>query len=70
MEYDIQIEDFPPEYRQIAERIGLEAALVLVEIRAGEGIYVPKPESLSRAARDRTIRAEYAAGSNYRQLAV
>jgi Mor family transcriptional regulator len=67
-QYDIKIDDLPPEFREIAEHIGLEPALRLVEIRAGEGVYVPKPEKICRAARDRAIRAEFD-GRNYRDLA-
>lgn len=67
-ELDIRIEDLPPEYREIADEIGLAPALKLVRIRGGEGIYVPKMEKVSRAARDRAIRAEFD-GSNHRELA-
>jgi len=66
--YDIRLEDLPPEFRTIAEEISLSAALRLVELRGGEGIYVPKPDQLCRAARDRAIRAEFD-GNNYRELA-
>lgn len=67
-EYDIRPGDLPPEYREIAEAIGMDAALTLVRIRGGEGIYVPKFEKISRAARDRAIRAEFN-GANHRELA-
>ena len=66
--YDIKIEDLPPEFRSIAEEIGLSAALRLVDLRGGDGIYIPKADQICRAARDRAIRAEFD-GSNYRELA-
>ena len=66
--YEIRIEDLPPDFREIAESIGLDPALRLVQARGGEGIYVPKAEKICRAARDRAIRAEFN-GRNHRQLA-
>ena len=65
---DIRIDDLPPEYREIAEHIGLGPAIALAQIRGGEGVYVPRLESLQRAARDRSIRSEFN-GSNHRELA-
>lgn len=66
--FDVQLEDLTPEYREIAEVIGLASALALVESRGGEKIYVPKAEMVSRHARDRKIRSEFD-GGNYRELA-
>jgi len=67
-DYDIQIDDLPPDFRDVAETIGLEPALKLVQARGGEGVYVPKADKVCRAARDRAIRAAFN-GSNYRDLA-
>ena len=67
-QYDIQIDDLPPDFREIADTIGLGPALKLVAARGGEGIYIPKVEKVCRAARDRAIRAEFT-GANYRELA-
>ena len=66
--YDIQLGDLPPDYREVAETIGLEPALRLVQARGGEGVYVPKADKVCRAARDRAIRAAFT-GSNHRELA-
>ena len=66
--YDIKMEDLPPEFRGIADEIGLSPALRLVELRGGDGIYVPKADKICRAARDRAIRSEFN-GNNYRELA-
>ena len=41
-QYHIQLDDLPPDFREIAETIGLEPTLKLVQARSGEGIYVPK----------------------------
>ena len=67
-QYNIQLDDLPPDFRDIAETIGLEPTLKLVEARSGEGIYVPKVDKVCRAARDRAIRSEFT-GTNHRELA-
>ena len=66
--YDIRIEDLPPDFKEIAEAIGLSATLQLVAARGGEGVYVPKAEKIARKARNRAIRAEFD-GVNHRELA-
>lgn len=65
---DIQLSDLPPDFREIAETIGLDPALELVQARGGEAVYIPKVEKVCRAARDRAIRAEFN-GKNHRELA-
>ncbi len=45
---EIQLNDLPEEFRAVAERIGLKAALDLVDGFAGCQLYVPKPETLAR----------------------
>ena len=67
-QYNIQIDDLPPDFRDIAETIGMEPALKLVQARGGEGIYIPKADKVCRAARDRAIRSEFN-GANHRELA-
>ena len=65
---DIRLDDLPPEYREIAEEIGLDAAIALSRIRGTEAVFVPKLESLCRRARNRAIREEAAAGVSAREL--
>ncbi len=65
---DILPEDLPSGYRDIAETIGLQAALRLMELRGGETIYIPKIDCIGVAARNRSIRAEFN-GRNHRELA-
>ncbi len=67
-DYDIKIEDLPPDYKEIAQAIGLDAALALVAARGGEAVYIPKADKVARLARNRAIRAEFT-GDNHRQLA-
>ena len=64
----IPMSDIPEEYRDIAEAIGMEAFTQLTLLCGGQNLYIPKRESLERAARDREIRARFN-GGNYRALA-
>ena len=66
--HEIRMEDLPPDLQELAEIIGFETTLKLIEDRSGEGLYIPKIEKIYRAARDRTIRKEFN-GSNFRELA-
>lgn len=66
--YNIKIDDLPPDFREIAEVIGLEAALLLVSVRGGEAVYIPKGDKVARLARNRAILAEFD-GANHRALA-
>ena len=64
----IQLEDLPPDLQDLADTIGFDATVKLIECRGGEGLYIPKPEKVLRAARDRFIRKEFD-GTNHRELA-
>jgi len=64
----IKLEDLPEEFRGIVEIIGIDVAMRLVALRGGETIYIPKPERLAAASRNRTIRSEFD-GRNHRELA-
>lgn len=64
----IQFEDLPPDFQDLAAEICFEATVKLIESRGGEGLYIPKPEKVLRAARDRAIRREFD-GTNHRELA-
>jgi Mor family transcriptional regulator len=64
----IKIEDLPEDFRDIAENIGLDAAVKLFELRGGETIYLCKLETVRRNARNRSIKREFN-GRNYRELA-
>ncbi len=66
--YSLQLSDISPEYRDIAEAIGMDAFDQLTLLCGGQNLYIPKRESLERAARDREIRTRFN-GGNQRQLA-
>ena len=68
IDLDILPDDIPGQYREVAEILGLDAALRLARECGGESIYIPKIENIFRNARDRAIRAEFN-GSNFRELA-
>ena len=65
---DIRMTDLPEEFRAVAEVVGLDAALKLVEAYGGESLYIVKKETAAREARNRAIRGEFN-GLNYRELA-
>lgn len=64
----IQLDDLPPELQEVADLIGFDNVLALVHARGGESLYIPKPERIAAAARNRAIRAQFN-GRNYRELA-
>ena len=55
-------------YRQIAEAIGVDGFYKLAEVVGGATVYIPKPESLIRPARDACIKSEFN-GYNHPELA-
>ena len=64
----IRPEDVPFEYQDIAEALGMEAFLQLINLCGGQYLYLPKMASLERQGRDREIRARFN-GGNYEALA-
>ena len=67
-DFDIQFEDLPPGYREVADAIGLDKAISLARVYSGEKIHIPEAETIARAVRDRTIRNNFD-GGNYDELA-
>lgn len=65
----VEIEDLPDDFREIAEMIGLDAALDLVRSAGGSQIYVPKAETITRGARDRNILAAWERTRDYSLVA-
>ena len=66
--YQIGINDLPGEIREMAKIIGLKSALKLVAEYGGESVYFHKYDAITRAVRDRAIRAEFN-GTNQKELA-
>lgn len=67
---DVRLEDLKSEtMRELAEVIGFDATMRLVETYSGMVIYVPKMDSVLSAIRARLIREEFD-GTNARKLAI
>jgi Mor family transcriptional regulator len=67
---DIQLEDLPEEYRDVARLIGMPAAMALVEGFAGCQLYVPKLETLARKLTYRHMYDDFQSCGNYKRVAV
>ena len=67
---DIQRDDLPEEFRQVADKIGLEAALDLVSSFQGCQLYVPKFKSISRQRRYRRMYDDFVKCRSFKQIAV
>lgn len=65
---DMPINLLPEIYQDLAETVGLDAALALGREFGGMNIYLPKVESALRSWRDINIRREFT-GANVSQLA-
>ena len=61
----VKIENLDEDQRKMVELVGLDGFKSLVRAFGGTTIYIPKAESLERAARDQKIREEFD-GGNYR----
>ena len=57
--YDVKIEDLPESYRDIAELIGFDNAMKLVELAGGTNLYIPKYDSCVLEAKSRRIYEEW-----------
>lgn len=67
---DVRPDDLQNETMQeLAELVGMEGMLRIVESYSGMVIYVPKLDSLLKSIRDRHIREEYD-GTNAKRLAL
>ena len=64
----LKLDDLSGEQRELAETIGLEAYIKLVDAYGGSNIYIQKPDTVTRDARNNEIRENFN-GYNYRQLA-
>ena len=67
---EIRLEDLPEEFREVAERIGLKAALDLVDGFAGCQVYVPKLETLARQLIYRRMYNDFRSCGHYKRVAV
>lgn len=64
----IQADDLDADQRELAELIGIDVYRELVRVYGGTSVYIPKPESIEKAVRDKIINEEFD-GANYKELA-
>ncbi|MGL5751499.1 MAG: Mor transcription activator family protein, partial [Paraclostridium sp.] len=65
---DLKISDLPPQFENIANKLGIEKAKWLFEEFGGTSVYFPTEKMIYKEARDREIVSEYN-GFNHRELA-
>ncbi|MEG2058003.1 MAG: Mor transcription activator family protein [Romboutsia sp.] len=65
---DLKISDLPPQFENIANRLGIEKAKWLFEEFGGTSVYFPTEKMIYKDARDREIVSEYN-GFNHKELA-
>ncbi|MGL5750129.1 MAG: Mor transcription activator family protein, partial [Paraclostridium sp.] len=65
---DLKISDLPPQFENIANRLGIDKAKWLFEEFGGTSVYFPTEKMIYKEARDREIVSEYN-GFNHRELA-
>jgi Mor family transcriptional regulator len=65
----LKLSDLPPQFENIAERIGLDKAKMLFEEFGGTSVYFPTEKMIYKEARDREIISQFN-GFNHKELAV
>lgn len=58
-EAEIAPDDFPPEFRPLAEMLGGKAALEVMRLYEGDRVYFPKLDGAFKAVRDKVIHREW-----------
>ena len=66
---ELKISDLPPQFKNIAKRLGIERAKWLFEEFGGTSVYFPTEKMIYKEARDRKIISEYN-GFNHKELAI
>lgn len=67
--HELSLDDLPGEFREIAEIVGLDDALRLVERCGGSQIYIPKMDSLTRQTRDKKMLSDFEKCRDYGKVA-
>ena len=65
----LKLSDLPPQFENIADRIGLDKAKMLFEEFGGTSVYFPTEKMIYKDARDREIISQFN-GFNHKELAV
>lgn len=65
---NVKYSDLTPEQQELSDLLGFETFLMLVQKCGGTNLYIPRAESIGRAARNAAIQAEFT-GYNFKALA-
>lgn len=65
---DLKMSDLPPQFENIAMRVGIDITKVLFEEFGGTSVYFPTEKMIYKEARDREIIEEFN-GFNIKELA-
>ncbi|TQO55591.1 Mor transcription activator family protein [Paraclostridium bifermentans] len=65
---DLKMSDLPPQFENIAIRLGIDITKVLFEEFGGTSVYFPTEKMIYKEARDRSIIEEFN-GFNVKELA-
>lgn len=65
---NLDIDDLEEPYSTLAEKLGLDVALEVIELFQGQQVYFPRVERVCNFARKKLIRSEFN-GYNYHELA-
>ena len=65
---DLKMSDLPPQFENIAMRVGIDITKVLFEEFGGTSVYFPTEKMIYKEARDREILEEFN-GFNVKELA-
>ncbi|MFR4164039.1 MAG: Mor transcription activator family protein [Paraclostridium sordellii] len=66
---ELKISDLPPQFENIAIRIGIDITKVLFEEFGGTSVYFPTEKMIYKEARDREILSKFN-GFNIKELAI
>ena len=65
---ELKISDLPPQFENIARKLGIERAKLLFEEFGGTSVYFPTEKMIYKEARDREILSKFN-GFNIKELA-
>lgn len=66
---ELKISDLPPQFENIANKLGIDKAKMLFEEFGGTSVYFPTEKMIYKEARDREIISQYN-GFNHKELAI
>ena len=66
---ELKISDLPPQFENIAKKLGIERAKLLFKEFGGTSVYFPTEKMIYKEARDREIISQYN-GFNHKELAI